>query len=34
MEATNQGAITTSHVEENMVVEIGDQFASYVTPLV
>ena len=34
MEATDQGATTTSHVEENLVVESGDQFTSYVTPLV
>ena len=34
MEATDQGATTTSHVEENLVVESRDQFASYVTPLV
>ena len=34
MEATDQGATTTSHVEENLVVESGDQFSSYVTPLV
>ena len=34
MEATDQGDTTTSHVEENLVVESGDQFASYVTPLV
>ena len=34
MEDTNQGATTTSHVEENLVVESGDQFISYITPLV
>ena len=34
MEATDQGATTTSHVEENLVVEGGNQFTSYVTPLV
>ena len=34
MEAIDQGATTNSHVEENLVVEGGDQFASYVTPLV
>ena len=34
METFNQGATTTSHVEENLVVESEDQFASYVTPLV
>ena len=33
MEATEEGATTTSHVEENLVVEGGYQFASYVTPL-
>ena len=34
MEATGQGAATTSHVEENIVVESGDQFTSYINPLV
>ena len=34
MEATDQGATTTSHVEENLVVESQDQFTSYITPLV
>ena len=34
MESIDQGAATSSHVEENMVVESGDQLASYVTPLV
>ena len=34
MEATDQGATTTSQVKENLVVEGGDQFACYVTPLV
>ena len=34
MEATDQGTTTTSHVEENLVVESGDQFASHITPLV
>ena len=33
MEATGQGAATTSHVEENIVVESGDQFTSYTNPL-
>ena len=33
MEATNQGAATDSHMGENPVVESGDQFSSYVTPL-
>ena len=33
MEATVQGAATTSQVEENIVVEIGDQFTSYTNPL-
>ena len=31
MEDTDQGATTTSQVEENLVVEGGDQFASYDT---
>ena len=29
MEAIDQGAATTSHQEENIVVESGDQFTSY-----
>ena len=33
MEATNQGAATTSQVEENIVLESGDQFTSYTNPL-
>ena len=33
MEATDQGATTTSHVEENLVVEGKDQFASRRTSL-
>ena len=34
MEAIDQGATTTSQVEENLVVESRDQFTSYFTPLV
>ena len=34
MEDTDQGATTTSQVEENLVIEGRDQFASYITPLV
>ena len=34
MESTDQGAAAASHTEENPVVESGDQFASYITPLV
>ena len=34
MEATDQGAATDSHMGENLVIESGYQFASYVTPLV
>ena len=34
MEATNQGTTTDSRMGENLVVESGDQFTSYVTPLV
>ena len=34
MEATDKGPTTTSHVEENLVVEGGDQFTSYINPLV
>ena len=33
MEATIQGVATTSQVEENIVVESGDQFTSYTNPL-
>ena len=33
MEAIDQGAATTSHREENIVVESGDQFTSYTNPL-
>ena len=33
MEATIQGDATTSQVEENVVVESGDQFTSYTNPL-
>ena len=33
MEAIGQGAATTSHVEENIVVESGDQCTSYTNPL-
>ena len=33
MESIDQGATTTSHQEENIVVESGDQFNSYVNPL-
>ena len=33
MEATDQGATTTSHVENNIVVESGYQFTSYTNPL-
>ena len=34
MEAIDQGVATTSHEEENIVVESGDQFNSYINPLV
>ena len=34
MEATDQGAAIDSHMGENPIVESGDQFSSYVTPLV
>ena len=34
MESIDQGATTTSHQEENIVVESGDQFTSYINPLV
>ena len=34
MEAIDQGAATTSHEEENIVVESGDQFTYYINPLV
>ena len=33
MEAIDQGATTSSHEEENIVVESGDQFTSYINPL-
>ena len=33
MEAIDQGVTTSSHEEENMVVESGDQFTSYINPL-
>ena len=33
MEAIDQGAATSSHEEENIVVESGDQFTSYINPL-
>ena len=33
MEVVVQGTATTSQVEENMVVESGDQFTSYTNPL-
>ena len=33
MEAIDQGAATSSHEEENIVVESEDQFSSYVNPL-
>ena len=34
MEATDQGAKTDPHVEGNTVVESGEQFNSYINPLV
>ena len=34
MESIDQGDTTTSHKEENIVVESGDQFTSYINPLV
>ena len=34
MEAIDQGPATDPHMGENPVVESGDQFTSYVTPLV
>ena len=34
MESIDQGAATTSHEEENIVVESGDQFTSYINSLV
>ena len=34
MEAIDQGATTSSHEEENIVVESGEQFTSYINPLV
>ena len=33
MEAINKGAANTSHEEEIIVVESGDQFTSYINPL-
>ena len=33
MEAIDQGATTSSHEEENIVVESGDEFTSYINPL-
>ena len=33
MEAIDQGAATTSHQEENIIVESGDQFTSYINTL-
>ena len=33
MESIDQGATTSSHEEENIVVESGDQFTSYINPL-
>ena len=33
MEAIDQGATTSSQEEENIVVESGDQFTSYINPL-
>ena len=33
MEAIDQGVATTSHKEENIVVESGDQLTSYINPL-
>ena len=34
LEAIDQGVATSSHEEENLVVERGDQFTSYINPLV
>ena len=34
MEATDQGAAIDSHMRETPIVESGDQFTSYITPLV
>ena len=34
MEATDQGAIVDSHVEGNLVVEVGEEFTMYDNPLV
>ena len=34
MEATYQGVATNSHVEGSLVVEGGEQFTSYINPLV
>ena len=33
MESIDQGAATSSHEEENLVVESGDQFTPYINPL-
>ena len=33
MESIDQGAATSSHEEENLVVESGDQFTSSINPL-
>ena len=33
MESIDQGATTSSHEEENIVVESGDEFTSYINPL-
>ena len=33
MEAIDQGAATSAHEEENMVVQSGDKFTSYINPL-
>ena len=34
MESTDQGATVDSHVEENPVVEVGEEFTTYDNPLV
>ena len=34
MEATDQGATTDSHVEENPTLEVGEEFTTYDNPLV
>ena len=34
MQSIYQGATTSSHEEENILVESGDQFTSYINPLV